>query len=328
MRKREFIEVWGRHWGIFATVLLSLLLLVLGVVYYGMFRSPEFRPSLFLPMPNYRASWRDLTFGSLPSLVHALSLFLLLGLFMRLNHSSQRQVRFWLCISVAVLLTIEFAFGTYQLLDVIVTFFALPIAFAIVKQLPDTTQVKKQFSRWFPAVSLVVFSWMAIATSQIDEPGPCRSFDDNGFCIEDNFAASPVYMSYAELRAAVRSETPRPLDSIGRIYAYGTTLFINERNLGIHVYDNSDPFAPKAVAFINIPGNLDIEVRNDNLYADSFIDLVTIDVSDPTAITVLDRVESVFPYDAEQALPSNVNLRDGTVDQSLGVVISYERSFK
>jgi len=69
---------------------------------------------------------------------------------------------------------------------------------------------------------------------------------------------------------------------------------------------------------------MDVEIRGNRLYADSFIDLVTLDISNPNAVTEVSRVESVFPYDAEQALPYNVRLQNGSVNRRRGVVISYK----
>lgn len=58
-------------------------------------------------------------------------------------------------------------------------------------------------------------------------------------------------------------------------------MYINERFEGIHVIDNRDPSSPQNVAFLDIPGNIDLAVNGDALYADSYVDLVTIDISNP-----------------------------------------------
>lgn len=105
----------------------------------------------------------------------------------------------------------------------------------------------------------------------------------------------PVYMTYDALRASVASALPRDLVNPGKIYIKGNYIFVNEVDKGIHIIDNTNPSAPVNVAFINIPGNIDMAVLGDVLYGDSFIDLVAIDISDPTNISVLKRVENVFP---------------------------------
>ncbi|HXH18156.1 MAG TPA: hypothetical protein VNJ07_03645, partial [Chitinophagales bacterium] len=105
----------------------------------------------------------------------------------------------------------------------------------------------------------------------------------------------PVYMDYATLRGSVASEAPRPLDNPGKIYIYGNYLFVNEVNEGVHVIDNSNPAAPVNKAFINIPGNVDIAVKGSVLYADSYVDLLAIDISNPEAAAELKRLENIFP---------------------------------
>lgn len=95
----------------------------------------------------------------------------------------------------------------------------------------------------------------------------------------------------------------RTLDSIGRIYLYNNYLFLNEKNEGIHTFDNSDPFNLRNAGFIYIPGNTEVSKRDSYLYADSYIDLVTLDLNDLGDIQVVDREEGVFPWDEYQKCP-------------------------
>jgi len=67
-------------------------------------------------------------------------------------------------------------------------------------------------------------------------------------------------------------------------------------NKGIHIIDNTNPESPVNKYFINIPGNLDVAVKGNILYADLFSDLVTIDISNPSHIQVKKVTEKVFPY--------------------------------
>ncbi|PWS27601.1 hypothetical protein DHW03_08415 [Pedobacter yonginense] len=80
----------------------------------------------------------------------------------------------------------------------------------------------------------------------------------------------------------------------GKIYLYKDYLFINEPNEGIHIYNNSNPNAPINVAFLKIPGNIDLAVHNNILYADSFIDLLAFDLSSINNIKQVKRVNDVF----------------------------------
>ncbi|NIJ50958.1 LVIVD repeat-containing protein [Dyadobacter arcticus] len=97
-----------------------------------------------------------------------------------------------------------------------------------------------------------------------------------------------------ELRTKVKSESPRGLEKPGKMYVKGNYLYVNEIKKGIHIIDNSNPSSPKFVSFINIPGNGDIAVRDNVLYADSFSDLVAIDISNPAEAKEIERVKNVF----------------------------------
>lgn len=106
----------------------------------------------------------------------------------------------------------------------------------------------------------------------------------------------PVYMSYDELHNSVKSEEAQQLKNPGKIYLKGNYIFVNEVDKGIHVIDNSNPSSPQNIAFINIPGNMDISASGNVLYADNYIDLVALDISNPRNVTVLKRVENALPY--------------------------------
>lgn len=105
----------------------------------------------------------------------------------------------------------------------------------------------------------------------------------------------PVYKDVKEIRNEFRNESPRNLENPGKIYVYGSYLFINEFKKGIHIINNSNPSDPKFVNFINIPGNGDIAVKGDILYADSYIDLLAIDITNPENVRLVKRIEGIFP---------------------------------
>lgn len=105
----------------------------------------------------------------------------------------------------------------------------------------------------------------------------------------------PVTFTLREIREGVRTEAARSLVKPGKIYAKDGYLFINELKEGIHLIDNRNPTAPQPVAFLRIPGNGDMAVRNNILYADSYMDLVAFDISNPAQPREVSRVQSVFP---------------------------------
>ena len=105
----------------------------------------------------------------------------------------------------------------------------------------------------------------------------------------------PIYKTTEEVRANIKSNAPVAIVNPGKIYIKGNYIFLNELNKGIHVIDNSNPAIPKNVAFIDLPGNVDIAIKNNILYADFYTDLVTMDISDPMNVSVVKYVNNVFP---------------------------------
>jgi hypothetical protein len=130
----------------------------------------------------------------------------------------------------------------------------------------------------------------------------------------------PVYMSYDELRASVASQTPRSLSDPGKIWFDENYIYIVEKDKGVHVIDNTNPSSPVNLAFINIPGNIDIAVRGGILYADSYVDLVAIDISNPAAATEVKRIQN--------ALPQRIYDYGYYYDANLGVPIDWKKTEK
>ncbi len=134
-------------------------------------------------------------------------------------------------------------------------------------------------------------------------------------------ANAPIYLSYEDLRSAVKMTVAREMNNPGKIYFKDQYIFINEKMKGVHVYDVSDPKNPQNKGFIEIPGNVDIAIKENILYADSYIDLVAIDVSSFASIKEVGRVQKVFPY----TLPKyNEKLPLAKLDETKGVVTGWE----
>ncbi|MEO1653004.1 MAG: hypothetical protein AAFU64_05630, partial [Bacteroidota bacterium] len=104
----------------------------------------------------------------------------------------------------------------------------------------------------------------------------------------------PVYADLDELRQSVKSSLSRPLKNPGKIYYKDGFVFINEIKEGIHIVDNRDPRNPRKVSFVEIPGNFDLAIKGNVLYADSYIDLLALDIANPEEIEILTRLEGVF----------------------------------
>ena len=131
----------------------------------------------------------------------------------------------------------------------------------------------------------------------------CNDEDDGKYA--EYLVAKPLKMSKADFKKAIDVIAPIPMDESGKIYVYGDYIFVNEKYEGVHVVDNSDPKAPQKIAFIKIPGNVDVSVKGNYLYADSITDLIVLDISDINNIRTVNRLENVlrdnviFPFEVD-----------------------------
>ncbi|HEX6334375.1 MAG TPA: hypothetical protein VFZ78_09115, partial [Flavisolibacter sp.] len=136
---------------------------------------------------------------------------------------------------------------------------------------------------------------------------------------------APITKTLTQVRAEMRSAAPQPLENTGKIYVFGNYIFMNEVNKGIHIIDNSNPASPQNISFINIPNNIDLAVKGNYLYADSYSDIAVFDISNPTNVTAVKFLNNVIRdknryWTANQTNPDQINVivgyseRDTTVD--------------
>jgi hypothetical protein len=164
-------------------------------------------------------------------------------------------------------------------------------------------------SKIIPIFSILAFTALLIS-----------SCDDTAFREYEGYA--PVYMTYAELRTAVKIEQNVDLENPGKIYYKDNYIFIVEELKGIHVYDNTDPASPDKKAFVNLPGVVDISISGYILYADSFVDLVMIDVENIDNMQEVARVKDILPYTVTPSPDDDYPM--ALVDEEKGVVIDWE----
>lgn len=120
----------------------------------------------------------------------------------------------------------------------------------------------------------------------------CQDQVESTYTYETTYPVSIKTSTFREM--SVGQTEPRPINKTGKIYIFGDYLFISEPDEGIHVIDNSDPSAPRNLLFLEIPGTADLAINDNILYADSYIDLLSFDVSNPFKIKLIDREEDVF----------------------------------
>jgi hypothetical protein len=157
--------------------------------------------------------------------------------------------------------------------------------------------------------SFIVFSLAFLAIS-------CKDKIKDTYLINE-----PIYMSYDDLRTAVKTKSAQEIIQPGKLYFKGHYIFVNEYMSGIHVVDNEDPSKPQILRFIEIPGNVDLAIKENILYADSYIDLVAIDISNLENIREVARIENAFPY----MIPEYEDGIVEQVDETRGVITGWRR---
>ena len=105
----------------------------------------------------------------------------------------------------------------------------------------------------------------------------------------------PVFMSPEEFRESLKITTnPVPISDYRKICFYEGYIYISSIEKGIHIIDNRNPSNPQNIGFIEMSGNTDLIVSNGKLYADTFMDLVWFDISNPATPKLAGRLEDVF----------------------------------
>lgn len=107
----------------------------------------------------------------------------------------------------------------------------------------------------------------------------------------------PVLLQRESLEKSISFHSPEAIKSPAKIYFKDNYIFVSERFKGVHIIDNSDPKNPVNKGYINVPGCVDMAIKQNALYVDNATDLVVIDLSTLSLaqVKVNKRVRDVFP---------------------------------
>jgi hypothetical protein len=130
---------------------------------------------------------------------------------------------------------------------------------------------------------------------------------------------------YASREAAdIRLLAPQTVKNPGKIYVYQNYLLVNERNRGIHVFDNSDKANPVPLAFAEIVGNSDMAIKNDVLFADHMGNLAALKIIDQ--FNNLEQTGSLPINEWLLGVPPPQGAYFECIDQANGVVVDWKES--
>ncbi len=220
--------------------------------------------------------------GSLPTFLHALAaIFLLRGF---CSHRETFVLAGVSTFGFEFLQAIEPRFGVFDVNDLVSIGSVFILYYFVIVFVPSEPKSSSRLLR--KTVVLALVSLASVATTER---------------VDDSYTHVPICMELSEFRSSFAVEESKEVTRAGRIFVNGDLLFISDPYRGIHVLDNSNPASPTGLAFLNIPGNTDIAMKNNYIYADSAIDLLTIKL-EGSAITLVDRLENQFESIVDQPI--------------------------
>ena len=123
--------------------------------------------------------------------------------------------------------------------------------------------------------------------------GKPRMGPDYPYGYQKVYGWKPVYGSETLYKKMDYSASPLSVVNPGKIFVQGNRIYQNELNKGIHIIDNSSPANARRVAFISLPGNSEMAVKGNYVYANNFEDIVVIDISQQVPV-VIRRLPDMF----------------------------------
>ena len=121
-----------------------------------------------------------------------------------------------------------------------------------------------------------------------------RNTDDDISVPPDYY--KPVTMERPAFESAVQATAFQNITKPGKIYIKDELMFVSDVNKGFGVYNYSDAANPLPIGYIKIPGATDIAVRNNNIYINQAVDLVSLQYNPANnKITITSRNKNVFP---------------------------------
>jgi len=319
-------------------LLIGVCLAVVGLIFYANFRSGTWLHQLVfldllqlegLPAPTH------FILGSLPS-------FLFVAYMALFSHvlsvapkaSTLKRVIFWCavssfseCIQLAELNALLMVAGTFDPMDLVATLLGgLTVYFLIGQGQEYELETRRTYS--LRNMSCIPISMLALAsiTGTVLVEDYCDMHRER--CV------SPVYLTLETLRSDIEPEygNTAELTRPGKIYLYQHYLLVADKYSGIHIFDNTDQQNPMRLMFLPIFGATEISIRNNYLYTNSFMDLVSLNLQDlldanftsESYFRHIDQFERPYKYDF---VPSRLSFTDSYLipdDPESDIVIGYQ----
>lgn len=138
------------------------------------------------------------------------------------------------------------------------------------------------------ALPLLLFTITILASCWEENPGKNQS-------AQKVWGNKPIYGSTNDAKQITYIDSALPVLFPGNIYAKGNRIYQLEIGRGIHVIDNSVPSNAHRIGFITVNGSSQISIKDNNLFTNSYDDLVVLDISTTNAVSLLKRISGAFP---------------------------------
>ncbi|MFK7755675.1 MAG: LVIVD repeat-containing protein [Flavobacteriales bacterium] len=140
-------------------------------------------------------------------------------------------------------------------------------------------------------------------------------------------ANTPIYQDFESFRNTDFSLTPaREISQAGKLWVKDNYLFVVDLLSGVHFFDNTNPSNPINLGFLEIYACSDIAVSGNQLYADSYHDLLTFNISDIQNPQLHCRSLDVFDFKAMQGLSGyDTSLPATGVIPEKGVILGWKQ---
>lgn len=124
--------------------------------------------------------------------------------------------------------------------------------------------------------------------------------------------------------ADIRLVADKPVEQKGKTLLAPGRFYQLEPGKGIHVLNISNLQQISKAGFINIPGAHDIAVRGDQLFTNTYNDLLVLDVANLQQIKILQRAGNAFSLQSLEIPPKSGYFE--CVDASRGIVIGWQEA--
>ena len=137
----------------------------------------------------------------------------------------------------------------------------------------------------------------------------------------------PVYLSFEDFQQSAYHTTGDDMKRLtvpGKLYAYESHLYSIDHLKGVAVWELKLD-QTEQTDYIEIPSVSDVAIRNDYLYANSYTDLVQINLNDLDDIVRIKNVFNVAQARVSPELPDATYFLKSMVNNNNGYIIGYRK---